>query len=145
MHQLSDMITMVLDSEFTANQFRNTGGGPEIGSVAVHHGPLQEKRDQTPSLLPIQLQRSTWGEAHPQPLLSTPASRITPAHLQAKWVLGGMQPKELVQLAVSALQAISLRHKRKPTSTNKTGRFMTRNELRLMRSHALCLIFCSSL
>src|SRR6516162_2362841 len=30
--------------------------------------------------LPIQLQRSTWGEAHPQPLLSTPASCITPAH-----------------------------------------------------------------
>src|SRR5215469_3596487 len=52
----------------------------QIGSVAVHHGPLQEKRDQTPSLLAIQLQRSTWGEAHPQPLLSTPASCITPAH-----------------------------------------------------------------
>ena len=65
--------------------------------------------------------------------------------LQAKWVLGGMEPKELVQLAVSALHAISLRHKRKPTSANKTGRFMTRNELRLMRSQALCLIFCSSL
>src|SRR5207253_1076139 len=80
MHQPSDMITMVLDSEFTANQFRNAGGGPEIGSVAVHHRPLQEKRDQTPSLLPIQLQRSTWGETHPQPLLSTPASCITPAH-----------------------------------------------------------------
>src|SRR5256884_7766505 len=49
MHQPSDMITMVLDSEFTANQFRNAGGGPEIGSVAVHHRPLQEKRDQTRS------------------------------------------------------------------------------------------------
>lgn len=77
--------TLVRRSCMVADQFRNTGGGPEIGSVAVHHGLLQQKVDQAPSLLPIQLQRSTWRGAHPQPLGSTSPSgrqRITELALQ---------------------------------------------------------------
>src|SRR5437899_9873525 len=80
MHQPSDMITMVLDSEFTANQFRNAGGGPEIGSIAVHHRPLQKKVDQSPSMPQLQLQRSSWGGAYAQCLGSAPPSGIAPAH-----------------------------------------------------------------
>ena len=77
--------TLVRSSCMVADQFRNTGGGPEIGSVAVHHGLLQQKVAQAPSLLPIQLQRSTWRGAHPQPLGSTSPSgrqRITELALQ---------------------------------------------------------------
>src|ERR1700674_2000964 len=74
------MIPMVLNSELVADQFCNASGSPEIRPVPMHHGPLQKKLDQAPPLPPIQLQGSTWGEAHPQPLGSPPSSSITPAH-----------------------------------------------------------------
>jgi len=32
-HQPSNVIAVVLDSELAADQFRNAGGGPQIGSV----------------------------------------------------------------------------------------------------------------
>src|SRR5437879_2057733 len=74
------MIPMVLNSELVANQFRNASGRPEIRPVPMPHGTLQQKLDQAPSLPPLQLQGSTWGGTHPQPLGSTPSSRIPPAH-----------------------------------------------------------------
>jgi hypothetical protein len=60
----SDVIAVILDSELVPDQFRNPGGGPKISPVAVHHRSLQKKADQTLSLRPVQLQRSSWGETH---------------------------------------------------------------------------------
>jgi len=45
-HQTYDMIPMVLNSELTADQFRNASRRPQIRPVAVHHGALQQKLDQ---------------------------------------------------------------------------------------------------
>ena len=59
MHQASDLIAVVLDPELVTDQFGNAGGGPEIGSVAMHHWPLQQKVDQAPSLEPTAF--TLWG------------------------------------------------------------------------------------
>jgi hypothetical protein len=74
------VIAVILDSELAPDQFRNTGGGPKIRPVAVHHRSLQKKVDQTPSLRPVQLQRSSWGETHSQCLGSASSSGIAPTH-----------------------------------------------------------------
>jgi hypothetical protein len=52
----------------------------KIGPIAVHHRPLQKKADQTPSLRPVQLQRSSWRETHSQCLGSTSPSGVAPTH-----------------------------------------------------------------
>ena len=57
-HQTSDVIAVILDSELVPDQFRNPRSGPKISPVAVHHRSLQKKADQTSSLRPVQLQRS---------------------------------------------------------------------------------------
>ena len=54
-HQTSDVIAVILDSELVPDQFCNPRGRPKISPVAVHHRSLQKKADQTPSLRPVQL------------------------------------------------------------------------------------------
>ena len=84
MHQPSDMIPMVLNSELAVDQFRNASGRPEIGPVPMHHGAFEQKLDQALSLPAIQLPGSTGRRAHPQPFGAMLPSGVTLAHHRAR-------------------------------------------------------------
>src|SRR5208282_1258853 len=80
MHQPTDMIPVILNSKLTLDQFRNTGRGPQIGSVTMGDRSLQKQIHQAFSLSLIQLPRTAGRVAYPQSLGSATPTGITPAH-----------------------------------------------------------------
>src|SRR5882724_1728003 len=80
MHQATDMIPVILNSNLTLDQLRHTGRCPQIGSVAMGDRSLQKQLYQAFSLCLVQLQRTTGRVAYPQSLGSATPAGITPAH-----------------------------------------------------------------
>src|SRR5207253_1281639 len=79
-HQPTDMIAVIADSELPLNHLGNAGRGPQIGSVTMRDRSLEEQSDQAPALFLAQLPGTAGREAHLQGFRSASPPGIPPAH-----------------------------------------------------------------
>jgi hypothetical protein len=83
MHQSTDMIAVVADSELAPNQSGNAIAGPQVRVVAVGDRPFQQQTKQALLLSGSQSGRSSRRHPDFEHLLSHPISRIAPSHDRA--------------------------------------------------------------
>jgi len=79
-HQPSDMSAVVANAELRFDERGDSRRGPQVGAVAERERSAKEQLHQAAPLGPSQTERTAWGEAHPQGLLSATPTGIAPAH-----------------------------------------------------------------
>ena len=89
------MISVVTHPKGLPDELGDSGGGPDLGSVSVRHGSLQQELDQSLTLALVELRRATGRAPHLQRRRAACVACIAPAHDRDRRAAD--QPAHLVQ------------------------------------------------